>query len=352
MPVCVSCRGEYEALPRETEEVREQVLACTRCGQDNRRWHKWDTASGGAHFERFFLRSIPWGYLALISFLLPLLAVAAADSIVPVASVRIGVPLAILLIFVNVALLYAIKDSLWRYDVLSRVGRGFRPSLVALGVTFFVLALIFGLALVFMMEARADDPEARPTEGLVRVLTTIMLALTFVNVTLSAMFLAAHDYSNWLDREMPQPIFAQERRLLDVIEAGVLEGIRRATGKGDQGVTTTIVELERCRDGGVDLVISAEVASNEKESLRKLQNWKITTNRWGRTKKMSQEGPQQYVELPTSDTDGADQGEEMEDDEDHGTAEQEEAEVIWERDYRSQSATCVAITSSSQHWTE
>jgi hypothetical protein len=359
MPLCISCRGEYwvpaeddqkvkekppeaaspspfdEVVPRE--EVQESEAAtsalempsapspglpeaydlqdlppfiCARCHQNNQRWHEWDTAGGVAHFGRFFLRSIPWGWLALISFLLPLLTIAAADSIVPVASVRIGVPLAVLLIFVNVALLYAIRDSLWRYNVLGRVAHGgFRPSLVTLGVTFFVLALIFGLALVFMMEAPADDPEAEPTQGLLRVLTTIMLALTFVNVTLSAMFLAAHDYGRWLDREMLQPIYAEERRLLGVIEEGVLERIQRATGKGPNAVTTTIVDIERAKDGGVDLVISAEAPSDGNESLMKLQNWKVKANRWGQIKKMSGEGPPQYVELPVAETSEADEGE-------------------------------------------
>jgi hypothetical protein len=356
MPVCVSCRGEYWVSTKREQGTGEQPrdvatlsafdelsppyepqapeaptstratslspssglaeaydlrdlppFVCARCRQSNRRWHKWVTKGGVAHFIRFFFQSIPWGLLALISFLLPLVAIAAADTITPVASVRIGIPLALLLIFVNVALLYAIKNSLWRYDVLGRVGRGFRPSLVTLGVTFFVLALIFGLALVFMIEARADDPEAGPTQGLVRVLTTIMLALTFVNVTVSAMFLSAHDYGRWLDREMPQPIYAQERRLLRLIEDGVLASIKRATGKEGEGVATTIVDIERTKDGGADLVISTEVASKGNGSLMKLQNWQVKADRWGRIRKMSREGPPQYVELPVTESPEADE---------------------------------------------
>jgi len=197
--------------------------------------------------------------------------------------------------------------TLWRYDVLGRVAPGFRPSLVTLGVTFFILALIFGLALVFMMEARAGDPEAEPTEGLVRVLTTIMLSLTFVNVTLSAMFLSAHDYAKCLDREMPQPIYAQERRLLSLIEDAVLDRIKRTTGGGDREVTTTIVEIERTKEGGADLMISAEVASNGNGPLMKLQNWQVKADRWGRTKKMNREGPPQYVELPAAEDSEADE---------------------------------------------
>jgi len=355
MPLCVSCRGEYQVPTRAGQETAEQPFLCTRCGQNNQRWHEWETARFGTHFGRFFFRGIPWGLLALGSFLLPVVALAAADAITPVASVRIGIPLAILLNFVNIALLYALKDSLWRYDVLSQVKRGgFRPPLYAWAVTFFVLALVFGLALVFMIEARAGDTEARPTEGLVRVLTTVMLALTFVNVTLSAMFMAAHDYGRWLDREMPQPIYAQESRLLRVIEDGVRDRIGQATGRAEQGVAVTIVDIERTRDGGVDLVVSAEIDADGNGSLKKLQYWKITADRWGRLRKMSPEGPPQYIEVPAQDTAGAQRSGESGDgghivvtDE-----ETEKSEPLWERTFKTSSETTVAIDSSSRYWME
>jgi hypothetical protein len=242
--------------------------------------------------------------LALFSFVLPVIAALAIDF-TPVASERIGVPLAILLIFVNFALLYALKDSLWRYDLLARVGRGFRPPMALLGIIFFVMALIFGLVIVFMLEARAAMPEAGPTQGLVRVATTILLAFTFVNVTLSAMFMAAHDYSQWLNKEMPQPIYAQERRLLAVIEDGLGEQIRqavgkdRATGQG-KSVETTVVGIERTDDAGVILTLNAETdlqLGAGRDSLRQLQGWRIETDRWGRVIKMSQEGSPQYFAI-------------------------------------------------------
>lgn len=323
MPLCVSCRGEYWAPTEESWEAREQPkgiatspspssglakvydledlppFICARCHQSNERWHRWATASGAAHFSRFFFQSLPWGWLALGSFGLPLLALAAADLITPVASIRIGIPLAILLIFVNVALLYALKESLWRYDLMARVGRGFRPPLALLAVTAFVLALVFGLAIAFMAEGRADTPEAPPTEGLLRVTTTILLSMTFVNVTLSAIFMAGHDYGRWLNRKMPQPIYAQERRLLGVIEDGLQTRIRQATGKQDEAIETAIVDIERTHNGGVILMVSAEINS-DKETFKQLQTWKVTTDRWGRVRKMSREGPPQYIELQTS----------------------------------------------------
>jgi hypothetical protein len=308
MPVCIACQGEYWVPTKEEQEIQEQPpsvaplfpfdelspfeedqeskeltptprpptplselgqlygrqdlppFICARCGQSNERWHAWDTAGGGAHFRRFFVESVPWGWLALISIVLPALAAWLADF-TPVASERIGIPLALVLIFVNVALLYALRDSLWRYDVLSRVGRGFRPSLAALAVTAFLLALIFGLALAFMVEAHAARLESGPTQSLLRVTITILLALTFVDVTLSAIFMAGHDYGHWLNREMPQPIYAQETRLLGVVEDGLRAKIRQATSK-HEAVDMTIVDVERTGDAGVILLIIGNLESH------------------------------------------------------------------------------------------
>jgi hypothetical protein len=252
------------------------AFVCARCGQSNEHWHAWASQRGLVRFSRFFFHSLPWGWLALNSFVLPAVAAVVVDF-TPVASERIGIPLSILLIFVNFALLYALKDSLWQYDHLARVGRGFRPSLTLLTVIAFVLALVFGLSLVFMLEVRKTTPEVGPTEGLVRVITTILLALTFVDVTLSAMFMAGRDYGNWLNREMPQPIYAQERRLLRVIEDSMRAKIQQATGK-DGPVEITIADLERTADAGVILMINTETEVKpdpQGEALRQLQNWKF-----------------------------------------------------------------------------
>lgn len=347
MPLCISCRGEYWALqkgqaskaqpsaaaklpwPKDRPEAETPAppgtpppapssdlagvyglqdlppYVCARCGQSNKRWHEWVTAGGLAHFNRFFLGF--WGIQVLVSFILPLVAYVPGVDFTPVASERIGIPLAMLLIFVNVSLLYALKDSLWRYDLMARAGRGLKPPLALLAIIAFALALVFGLAIVFMLEARAAIPGAGPTTGLVRVATTILLAFTFVNVTLSAISMAGHDYGNWLNREMPQPIYAQERRLVRVIEDGLREAIRRATSRKD-AVETTIVNLERTPDAGIILMIDAETEFKPEagqESLRQLQSWRVEADRWGRILKMNREGTPQYAVVKSAPANGA-----------------------------------------------
>jgi hypothetical protein len=363
MPLCVSCRGEYwvpstassadSGLAQMYGRPELPPYICARCGQSNKRWHEWTTENGSTRFSRFFFHSLPWGWLALISFALPVLAASVVDF-TPVASERIGIPLAILLIFVNFALLYALKDSLWQYDHLVRIGRSFRPSLPLLTVITFVLALVFGLALVFMLEARKATPEAGPTEGLVRVITTILLALTFVDVTLSALFMAGHDYGNWLNREMPQPIYAQERRLLRVIEDSVRAKIQQVTGK-DGPVEITIADLERTADAGVILLVNTETQvkpESAQEPLRQLQNWRVEADRWGQIIRMSREGTPQYITIEKASTNGTPETEQ-------GTAEAaKEGEVVAAKEgyalesYKTRSETTISIASSRQHWME
>ncbi|GIK41366.1 MAG: hypothetical protein BroJett011_51990 [Chloroflexota bacterium] len=218
-----------------------------------------------------------------------------------------------------------------------------------LGITAFVLALIFGLAIVFMLEARTATPDAGPIEGVARVITTILLAMTFVNVALSAMFMSAHDYSNWLNREMPQPIFAQESRLLGVIEDSLREKIQRATSK-NKVVETTITDIERTADAGVILLISTETDADqvsEKEAFKQLQSWRIMANRWGRIQKLQTEGTPRYIVIEKKPAE-ADKDAETE----NGKVEpaKEGELIIAGESFNSQSETTISIASNRRHW--
>lgn len=354
MPLCISCRGEYWTPGKETHATEETdptrkrgqlwendedqaqssttsspnliqlyslkdlpPFICARCGQNNERWHRWATASGLAHFDRFFFRSIPWGWLVLSSFLLPVIA-ALALNFTPVASERIAFPLALLLIFVNVALLYTLKDTLWRYELWARVSRTRAPQLALLSVGAFVLAVVFGLIIIFMMEshgvfAETQPAEAASTEGATRVISTLLLAMTFVNVTLSALAMAGHDYARWLNREMPQPLYAQERRLLNVIVDSLPAKLKQTMGQ-DKRIETTIVDLERTRDAGMMIKISTESkvgAGSSQTLLRQLQNWRIEADRWGRIVKMEREGTPHYIVAERTSGNGALEADEL-----------------------------------------
>lgn len=377
MRLCISCRGEYWVPTQGEQTSKAQTVPgpptntgtaattymadlyglqellpceCARCRQSNERWHWWTNKDGLTRFNRFFLRSLPWGWLGALSFLLPLFAANIIDF-TPVASEQVGVPLAVFLIFVNVALLYALKDSLWRYDLLARVTRGFRPPLALLSVITVVLALVLGLVIVFLLEARTTNPELTRTEGLTRVVTTIILALTFVNVTLAAMFMAGHDYGNWLNQEMPQPIYAQERRLWSVINVSIEKQIRHATSSS-VAVKTIITNLERDSDGGITVLLDAETDLKEAD-MKQLHSWTITADRWGRIIKVSREGTPRYIAIEksaedSSPTDKTEQTNNLA----LPTSENSFSRGFLLGGYRTESDTSISMTSSRKYWKE
>jgi hypothetical protein len=129
----------------------------------------------------------------------------------------------------------------------------------------------------------------------------------------------------------------------------MLHAISQATGLLDRIVVITITEIERANDGGAVLVISA-VAETDTWEYRQLQNWKVTADRWGHVKKMSPNGPIQYIQVPIQGTSRVDQR--------NGThvittrEEPGEPEPLWERTFKNSSETTVAIDSSSRYWTE
>jgi|GEM_PF-4588755 len=144
MPLCVSCRGEYplsgkKSIHQPQADGSEEPYKCPRCGTDNQKWDKWLGKDSFAHLGQFFLNS--WGLLLLGLLLLP---IGLFLFNIPLLTTSIGIVLAVFLILVFMMLLYVLKESLWRYDLLARVGRGLRPTLIGLAVISLLLAIVCG----------------------------------------------------------------------------------------------------------------------------------------------------------------------------------------------------------------
>lgn len=234
MPLCVSCRGEYSTPPGKSqktlwqkftaffeksdpssdseaprarkevilpwlEESRDQLqeadvivieskaqsrteepgsYVCPYCRVNNENWDRWSTASGLTHFTRFFLSF--WGALVFLSFLLPaVVAYLVVNNIQLFAPfVLIGAILAIFLMFFIIAVLYNIRNSLWRYDLLARVGRGLRPTLVLLSIIAFGFAILSGSTSVFVARASIPTPTNTPTDTPVIIFRTNTITVT------------------------------------------------------------------------------------------------------------------------------------------------------------------------------
>lgn len=145
--------------------------------------------------------------------------------------------------------------------------------------------------------------QAGTNPDLLRIIAMILLVLALVAIALSAMFMTAHKYNQRLNREMPQPVYTRERRLLQVIEDSVKAIIHQAMDKDrvtgqNRDVEIGLLEFERTGNGGVNLKLNADIAfepdSNGK-LFRQLYTWRIEADRWGRIHKMSQDGVPRYI---------------------------------------------------------
>ncbi|MFB0536169.1 MAG: hypothetical protein ACETWR_14430 [Anaerolineae bacterium] len=283
MATCISCKGEY---------YKERPEECPRCGADNRNWHRHKNLGSRAKFSDFFLSSV-WGLLALGSLVLPLVPALLWDTFNTVAAMRVVVPLAILLCFIIFLFTHALKLSLREYEWLRRIRKGWRLPLSVLSVVAFTLALILGLAVVFVLDTER-------TRGLTRVLLTIAFSLAFVNLTLSAMLMTIRDYARKLDELVPQPIFMHEGRLLRVI-------VRAAEGKLGGDIPLEVQDWMRTASGGVRALLTFNSGLEERQVktpggeeviiVQEERQWEAMADAWGYIAAFQEKGSRRLTQV-------------------------------------------------------
>jgi hypothetical protein len=207
-----------------------------------------------------------WGLLALNSLLLPAVGIVFPDYVQPVASVRIGVPLAIILCFVIFLFTYALRFSAREYELLRQVRKGWQPTLALMSLLAFNMALVMALAFAFVLEAHLFESPLRYTQGLTRALMTIFFSLTFVNVTLSAMLMSIRSFAKRLDELVPQPIFLRDKLLREVI-------IKSAQEQLGGKKTLSLVEMSRTDEGGIKALVEDSVQGRQ---------WGLEADPWAR----------------------------------------------------------------------
>jgi len=206
---------------------------------------------------------------------------------------RVVVPLAVLLCFIVFLFTHALKLSLREYEWLRRIQKGWNPPLSVISLVAFTLALILGLAVVFVLDTER-------TRGLVRVLLTIAFSLAFVNLTLSAMLMAIRDYARKLDELAPQPIFMHEDRLLRVI-------IRAAEKKLGDKTPLEVQEWKRAASGGVRALLTFNsglerrpvktLGGEEVITVQEEQQWEVMADAWGRLVSLQEKGSKRLTQV-------------------------------------------------------
>jgi hypothetical protein len=285
---CVSCRAALTNAPRER---------CPRCGADNRAWYAWTHAGLKEHLNRFFLRS-PWGWLALVSLLLPLVSWSAFDFKRPALETGI-LSASLLLCLAGLILLFLGRDALWVYELAGRVSPRFRAGLLHLGgAGFLAFALVGGLlgAAWGLGVLRGGRSQFMPPLGWEAL---VAMGLAFTGQGLAAGLYSVYAYGRWSSSTFSAPVFWDEARLLHLVERSARPRIQVKSGRHEhEMVTTRVTELSRTDQAGLSLKIRAEVATEEVfegHPLKAVQHWRVVSDQWGYVKQLGPEGPLEYV---------------------------------------------------------
>lgn len=276
-PRCTACN---------TALITSALDHCPHCGADNRAWRTWMDASRREHLKHFFL-SNPWGWLALLSLLLPPVTWGAwGRRLLPLGTIALGGSL--LLSLAGLGILFIRRDALWLYELKGWVSPRFRLGLLPLGAMGF---------LIFMAVAVGLGPGWR--EG--RLEVACLVGLAFTANTLAAGLYALYAYGLWRLAAFPPPVFLDEARLLELVTRAAKPRIQVKRGDAYEAVATQVVELARTKQAGLSLKIRGMWGSDEVwegHPLKAVQHWRVVSDGWGRVIHLAQEGPLEYVPAP------------------------------------------------------
>jgi hypothetical protein len=229
-----------------------------------------------------------WGLFSLGLPLVPLLMLltyGAVDAVLwPIASLRVGGPIALIATLVIAFFAYTLRDDLHRYTHTCSFREHPRRSLPEWALRAFVSALVlsfllgFGVAAEDMLVARGPFEPGLVVYGsgahlLLRLSMTAALILIFVCYALLAGLMAAYAYGKVVDRsDRDRPLYADEARL----QRKVLQAARSQLDLG----AVTIAEMSRRPDGGVSLVLQrkGELIEQDDEFYREDRTWQVDAN--------------------------------------------------------------------------
>jgi hypothetical protein len=247
-----------------------------------------------------------WGFLSFLVILPPLFMILPGifrlvnDALQPIASARVGAPIALLNTMIIAFYVFSLRDALRHYTLTRHFKKKPGYSLSAYALLFFVVAILLTFVLAFDVTAKNSiigSPEysASEIEGLIefgspmhlliKLAMTGLLIFIFVFFSLSAGTMAAYEYTKYVDAHYPDPIYLNEHRLQEV----VLDTVKTELGPD---VTLNIAGMERLEDAGIglDLRHAGKLASAEGVHLLEEKSWRVEANRWGRVMKVQQQG--------------------------------------------------------------
>jgi hypothetical protein len=305
MANCAVCREDIEPGGR-----------CPRCGSQNK----------GLEDVSFVYFTSFWGVLSilasfpLIFMLLPGIFGRVDAGMQPIVSLRIGGPIALISTLLISFSVFSLRETLYYYSLTRQFQRRPVRSLAFWALVCFGIAVLLTFFLGFVLTAK-DLIVGPPGLGLVgaraivaygstghlvlKLVMTFCFVCVFAFFGLSASLMAALEYAKYLDEHRPDPIFMNERLLLNVVLAAVrhhleIEGClppRRETSLRRAGSVMSAVddglrmsEMDRFEHGGISLTvhIEGELIGRGDIMVREDRTWYVEADRWGHLTKIDE----------------------------------------------------------------
>jgi hypothetical protein len=228
---------------------------------------------------------------ALLSFglpLLPLLMLLSYDAVDrflrPIASLRVGGPVALVATSLIAFFSYTLRHDLHRYTHTRSFSERPHRALSEWALRFFVAAIALSFFLGFGIATEDLLVALNPLEPgiivygslahlLLKLLMTGSLILMFICFALLAGLMAAYAYGEAVDRSgQDRPLYTDEARL----QRKVLQAARTQLDLG----AVTVAEMSRRPDGGLTLVLQrkGELVAHDEDMYREDRTWRVDAN--------------------------------------------------------------------------
>jgi hypothetical protein len=232
-----------------------------------------------------------WAVLSFGLPLLPLLMLLSYDAVDrllrPIASLRVGGPIALVATAIIALLSYTLRDHLHRYTHTRSFSERPHRSLPDWALRFFIAAIAlafflgFGIATEDLLVAMGPlEPGVVVYGGLAHLLLKLLMTGSligmFICFSLLAGLMAASAYGETVDRSgQDKPLYTDEARL----QRKVLQAARVQLDLG----AVTVAEMSRRPDGGLSLVLQrkGELIEHDGDMYREDRTWRVDANHEG-----------------------------------------------------------------------
>jgi hypothetical protein len=281
---CISCN---------TLNTAHEVCICCYCGNDNEAWFRWLKLGLWPHLDRFLLSNI-WGWLALLSLLLPLISWRILHFPLSILTITV-MTISLFINLLGLLLLFINRDELWIDELTRRVSTHHSLGLLQVGGAGFLIFVLTWMVIGIGWSLEVWRGESwRFNEDW----QVIWLGFAFTGETLAAGLYSLHAYGQWLLKSFPHPVFLNEASLVRLVEPLIKERVK--TKSVTDVFTLRIINSTRATDAGLNLNVRTVVKTEkslEKFLIQETQYWRVNVDKWGDIKLCEPDGPPKYVRL-------------------------------------------------------